>query len=462
MKTPLVAIIGRPNVGKSTLFNTLIGRNLSIVDETPGVTRDRIIETAEWNGREFNLVDTGGVDFDESQAFNIHIREQVDIAISLADVIVMVVDGEVGVHPHDIEIANLLRRAKKPLVLVVNKVDNKERSHNLYDFYKLKIGEPFPISSTQKLGLGDFLDAVVREFVPLPQSPRGSKVCKRERQQDEQLGDQKEETYSHTPKIAIIGKPNAGKSSIVNRLLGENRVMVSDIAGTTRDTIDAQITVNGKTYIITDTAGIRRKRSVETQTVEHYSVLRAIATIRNSDVVVLVLDATENLTEQDVRLLGYAHEAGKPSVVVVNKWDLIEKDTRSMNEYQKTLLRDLAFMSYFKSIYISAKTGQRIGEVMNAVEFVLQRAQTRITTGTLNNLLGGFVATTPPPLHLGKRPKFLYATQVSVHPPTFALFVSNREGVRSTYLRYLENCLRKSVDLTGTPIRFILKNRSEK
>ena len=442
MSIPIVAIIGRPNVGKSTLFNTLVGKNLSIVAPESGVTRDRLIERVEWAGTQFQLVDTGGIDFDETNAFSLHIREQVDIAISLAEVIIFLVDGSAGIHPYDTEIANLLRKQHKPIVLAVNKLDNKEREqNNLYDFYQLDIGQPMSLSCAQKLGIGDLLETVVNNFE--------KKVSIKDQDHD-------------SIKIAIIGKPNAGKSSIINSLLGTNRVMVSEIAGTTRDTVDISLSHNGKTYILTDTAGIRRKRSVETQTVEHYSVLRALATIRRSDVIVIVVDATENLTEQDVRLAGYAHEEGKPSVICINKWDLIEKDTHTMVAYSKTLLRDLAFMSYFKSIYISAKTGKRMGEVLNAVEFVLERTNTRITTGTLNNLIAGFVGTTPPPMHGGKRPKFFYSTQVSVAPPTFALFVNDIMAVKPTYLRYLENSLRKSIDLTGTPIKFVLRNRSEK
>ena len=431
--------MGRPNVGKSTFFNTLVGKTISIVDNTPGVTRDRIVEHAEWSGRNFQLVDTGGIDFDDKNTFNIHIREQVNIAIDLADVIVFLVDGQSGVHPDDVSVASLLRKSKKPIILAVNKVDNKNQASGLYDFYKLKIGDPMGISCTQKTGLGDLLDAIVSFF------PKN----------------EQKETIN-APKIAIIGKPNAGKSSIVNKLLGEKRVMVSEVAGTTRDTVDSNLTFNGKPYVLTDTAGIRRKRSVEIDSIEHYSVLRALATIRRSDVVVLVVDATEKLTEQDTRLLGYAHEEGKPSVVCINKWDLIEKNTHTMNEFTKHLKIDLAFMSYFKSIFISALTGQRIGEFMNAVEFVLDKAGTRITTGTLNSLINGFVATNSPPMVSGRRPKFFYSTQVSVHPPTFALFVNDKNLVQSTYLRYLENNLRKSVDLTGTPIKFVLRNRSEK
>ncbi|MCL2756288.1 MAG: ribosome biogenesis GTPase Der [Firmicutes bacterium] len=439
----LIAIVGRPNVGKSLLFNTLVGKRVSIVDDEAGVTRDRIIETAEWRNVKFNLVDTGGIDFDDKNAFNVHIREQVDIAIDLADAIIFLVDGKAGVTANDHEIATLLRKTKKPVILAVNKLDNNEKRDNvLYDFYKLKIGTPIGISCTQKLGLGDLLDAV---FNPLTgMEPKDG--------EDEQ----------RTPRIAIVGKPNAGKSSIINKLLGEKRVMVSEIAGTTRDTVDSTLRFEGRDYILTDTAGIRRKRSIEVQTIEHYSVIRALASIRNSDIVVLVVDASEGLTEQDVRLLGYADEQGKPSVLCINKWDLIEKDTHTMNAFKKKLNIDLAFMMYYKSIFISALTGQRIGEIMKAVEFVLERAQTRISTGQLNTLISGFVATTPPPMHAGKRPKFLYSTQVGVEPPTFALFINDKTLVKSSYLRYLENNLRKSIDLTGTPIRFLLRDRDEK
>jgi len=428
MKQPVVAIIGRPNVGKSTFFNLLVGKNLAIVDSTPGVTRDRIIEIAEWQNRTFNVVDTGGIDFDEKTEFNIHIREQVNIAIDLADVIVFLTDGSYGVHQDDEAIAKLLRKTKKPIILAVNKIDNNKR--DIYDFYKLGLGEPMAISCTQKTGLGDLLDKIVYDCGG-EQCSTSSEVAKR---------------------IAIVGKPNAGKSSILNKLLGENRVMVSDIPGTTRDTIDAQIRVDGKDYILTDTAGIRRKRSVEIETVEHYSVLRAIASIRNSDVTILVVDATEGLTEQDVRLIGYAHEAGKPSIVCINKWDLVEKDSHTINEYKRNLERDLAFMAYFVPIFISAKTGQRIGEIMKHVERVLENSEKRLATGTLNKLIMGFVATNP------SRAKFKYVTQVGVTPPTFALFVNDIKQVEKTYTKYLENCLRKAIDLTGTPVRFILRD----
>jgi len=396
------------------------------------------MDTAEFAGRKFMLVDTGGVDFDEANMWNAHIREQVDLAVDLADAIIFLVDGEFGIHPNDEEIAKMLRRVKKRAVLAVNKLDTLEKEQvALYDFYKLDMGEPLAISSTQKRGLGDLLERALENF--------------------------SEQDYStdvaETPRIAIVGRPNGGKSSIVNRLLGEKRVMVSEVSGTTRDTIDTPFKFHGRDYVLTDTAGIRRKRSIEVKTIEHYSVLRSLAAIRNSDFVILVVDVSEGLTEQDTRLLGYAHENGKPSLVVLNKWDLIEKDTHTINDFRNNLKRDLAFMPYFQEIFISALTGQRIGEIMKQVETILERAKTRISTGTLNNLIQGFVATTPPPSTSGKRPKFLYSTQVGVLPPTFALFVNDPTTIKSSYLRYLENNLRKSVDFRGTPIKMLLRER---
>ena len=434
MKQATVAIIGRPNVGKSTFFNTIAGKRLSIVDDSPGVTRDRVMTSVEWTGVTFTMVDTGGVDFSQEH-YQKHIREQVDIAISLADTIVMLVDAKAGLNQNDSEIAQMLRKSKKPLILAVNKADNRNMVDN--EFYKLGIKKMHFISCTQKTGLGDLLDDIVATFE----------------------SSAKEQEPTETKRIALVGRPNAGKSSILNKLVGEKRVMVSDQAGTTRDTIDTPFRFNGRDFILTDTAGIRRKRSIEEQTVEHYSVLRSLAAIRNSDVTVMVIDANEGLTEQDVRLIGYANEQGKPSVICINKWDLIEKDTHTINKFEKQLKIDLAFMSYFKSIYISALTGQRIGEIMKAVDFVLERAQTKITTGVLNTLIGQFVATTPPPFVGNKKAKFSYSTQIGVAPPTFALFVNDPEAVPSSYLRYLENCLRKSVDLTGTPVRMVLRSK---
>ena len=442
MNLPLIAIVGRPNVGKSSLFNAIIGKRTSIVSAESGVTRDRVMDTTEFAGHRFVLVDTGGVDFDERNLFSKHIREQVDIAVDLADYIIFLVDGQFGIHPDDVEIAKMLRRAKKRVTLAVNKLDTIEKENaSLYDFYKLDMGEPLGISSAQKRGLGDLLDRTLADAY----RPRI----------------EEENELKNPPRIAIVGRPNGGKSSIVNRLLGEKRVMVSEHSGTTRDSIDTPFRYNGQDFVLTDTAGIRKKSKIETKTVEHYSVLRSLAAIRNSDFVILVVDVTQGLTEQDVRLIGYAHENGKPSLVVLNKWDLIEKDTHTINKFRDDLKCDLSFMPYFQEIFISALTGQRIGEIMKQVTQILERAATRISTGTLNQLVQGFVATSPPPAHSGKRPKFFYATQVDVNPPTFALFVNHTDAVKSTYLRYLENNLRKSLDLRGTPIKFVLRARSE-
>lgn len=440
-KMPVVAIVGRPNVGKSTLFNTISENGKSIVDDLPGVTRDRIYADCEWTGYNFSLVDTGGVDF-ENSVFGAHIKEQVEIAVSIADVVIFVADGTVGLTSDDERVVKLLRGYQKPVVLCINKLDNQSlRDNTLAEFYKLGIGEPLPVSCAQKTGLGDLLDAVVTKLrvKNLLSAP----------------------TDADTPRIAIIGKPNAGKSSIVNALLGEKRVMVSDVAGTTRDAVDTPFNYHNKRYIITDTAGIRRKRSVEVETVEYYSVIRAINCIKNSDVVVLVVDATQGLTEQDVRLAGYIHEAGKPSVIAINKWDLVDKDAYTQIEFEKKIAADLAFMPYYQSIYISALTGKRLGEVMSKVEQVLATTQKRITTGQLNDIVLNAVAMTPPPVRAGGRPKFLYATQVSVAPPTFVLFVNNKDAVGRTYVRYLENTIRKSVDFAGTPVRILLRNREK-
>ena len=449
-RKPVVAVVGHPNVGKSTLFNVLSGRKVSIVDDEPGVTRDRIYAECEWCGYSFDLVDTGGVDFDEKNAFGVHIKEQVQIAVDIADCIIFVADGTVGITANDERVVKLLRSSKKPAVLCVNKLDNKTLEHNnLAEFYKLGLGQPFPVSCTQKSGLGDMLDAVVSHIKKIDT-----------------------ENMGETERIAIIGKPNAGKSSIVNAILGEKRVMVSPVSGTTRDAVDTPFNYNGKPYILTDTAGIRRKRSVEIETVEHYSVLRAISAIKNSDAAVLVIDAAESITEQDVRLAGIIHEEGKPSVIAVNKWDTEgvfgaaespkEKDKPYYQlEFQKNLQRDLAFMPYFKSIYISALTGKRIGEVMQAVTEVLATAKKRITTGQLNTIVLSAVGTTPPPMAGGKRPKFLYATQAAVSPPTFVLFAKNSAAVQRQYLRYIENTIRKSVDFTGTPIRILVRDKEE-
>jgi GTP-binding protein len=396
-----------------------------------------------WAGRAFTLIDTGGVDFDISNAFAKHIREQVDIAIDLADVIVFVVDGESGIVSADSDVANMLRKSKKPIVLCVNKLENKNRENEMFEFYDLHLGDPIAVSCTQRRGLGDLLDGVIAHFPP-----------------DSATENLDESTQP--VRIAIIGKPNAGKSSITNRLLGTNRTMVSDIAGTTRDSIDTPFRYDNADFILTDTAGVRRKRSIEVQTVEHYSVLRAMAAIRNSHVSVLVIDATEGITEQDVRLAAFVHNEGKPSVICINKWDAAnDPDTpeksRLFLKWTDDLAEALAFMPYFKAIFTSALTGQRISEIMRAVNEVIENTRRRVTTGKLNQMIANYVSINPPP-----RTKVKYATQVATNPPTFAIFVSKKQFLPPTYERYLENCLRKENNFTGTPIRILIRENTPK
>lgn len=438
MKKPLVAIVGRPNVGKSSFFNKVCGKRISIVEDTPGVTRDRIYADAEWAGRSFTLVDTGGLDPKSTDLFQDNIRKQADIAIELADVIVFMVDGREGVLPLDHQVANILRQSKKPVVLIANKLDNNEITH-LYDFFELGIGMPYGISCTQSKGLGDALDEIVKHF-PMNQAEEKSKAIR----------------------IALVGRPNAGKSSITNRILGEERVVVSPIAGTTRDAIDTPFRYKGQDYIIIDTAGIRRQRGIEQGTVESYSVLRALDAIEKSDVVVLVFDASEEITEQDVRLAGLVHESGKPSVIVLNKWDLVQKDTHTILQFEKNMQEKLAYMSYFKTVYVSALTGKRFGDIMENVEKVYENANRRITTGVLNELLQEALLSNDPPSRSGKRLKILFVTQADVHPPTFVFFANDAKLMHFSYLRYLENKFRAAIDFSGTPIKMIVKNSSEK
>lgn len=439
MKKPTVAVVGRPNVGKSTFFNAIAGRRISIVKDEPGVTRDRIYADAEWSGYAFSLIDTGGLDFRVKDDFQKNITRQVELAIEFADVVLFFTDGKQGLVPDDYEVAKLLRNYNVPTVLVVNKIDNNE-IENTYEFYGLGLGEPMAISSELNRGIGDVLDRVVAHFK--------TKI-------DPTVSEQK-------TRIAIVGKPNAGKSSIVNKLLGEDRVMVSDVAGTTRDSIDSPFKYNKKDYVLVDTAGIRRKRSIDEGTVELYSVIRSLDAIRNSDVAVLIIDAAEGVTEQDVKIAGFIHEEGKPSVVVINKWDLVEKDPKSLKEFTDKLEDDLKFMKYFVPIFISAKTGQRIGKLMEAVEEVYENAGFRIATGVLNEIVQKAVLTNEPKTSKGRRLKIFYITQVSVYPPTFILFVNNKDLVHFSYVRYLENSLRSNINLKGTPIRLILKNKGEK
>lgn len=435
---PLVAIVGRPNVGKSSLFNRFCGKRISIVEDTPGVTRDRIYADAEWAGRSFTIVDTGGLDPKSSDVFQSDIRRQANIAIDLADVIVFMVDGREGVLPLDFEVSNILRQSKKPIVLIVNKLDNNE-TEMLYDFYQLGMGEPIAISCTLSKGLGDALDEIVKHF---PQN----EVAMTEK----------------AVKIAIVGRPNAGKSSITNRLLGEERVVVSPVAGTTRDAIDTPFRFNNTEYVVIDTAGVRRQRGVDHGTIESYSVLRTMDAINRANVVLIVFDASEEISEQDIRLAGMVHESGKPSVIVLNKWDLVNKDSYTMLTYEKMLQEKLSYMSYFKPVYASALTGKRFGEIMGTVETVLQNANRRISTSVLNQLLQEAILSNDPPSRAGRRLKIMYATQSDVNPPTFVFFANEAKLMHFSYLRYLENRFRAAIDFSGTPIKMVVKSSSDK
>lgn len=437
MKKPLVAIIGRPNVGKSTFFNKIVGKRISIVDDTPGVTRDRVYASAEWTGYYFNLIDTGGLDYSSDDVFQNDIHKQAKIAVDLADVIVFMVDGREGVTKNDEEVSTFLRRTNKPIVLVVNKLDNFEVDKT-YDFYTLGIGDPMPLSCAQSKGIGDILDEIVKHF--------------------EQKNENDE---TSTFKVAVVGRPNAGKSSIINKILGEERVLVSDVAGTTRDAVDTPFRWNKKDCLIIDTAGLRRQRSYDNQSIEAYSVLRSYDAIDRADVVLIVFDANEEITEQDVRIAGYVHEAGKPSVIIMNKWDLIEKDNSTVKKYKNNLSEQLAFMDYFKPIFISAKTGQRFGDIMQTAYDVFENASKRIQTGLLNEVLANAVLANEPPYRNGRKVKISYITQTSTNPPTFVLFVNDERALHFSYVRYLENYLRKSVDFSGTPIKIIVRGKSE-
>ena len=438
MKKPLVAIVGRPNTGKSTFFNKICGKRISIVDDLPGVTRDRIYADAEWCGHGFTMVDTGGLDVKSEDTFQKSIKTQAQIAIDLADVIVFVVDGMSGIVPADYEVAELLRKTNKNVVLVVNKLDRFE-VEKTYDFYSLGLGEPYPISCAQSKGLGEVLDAIVTHFPNKYDLEEENKVIK----------------------IAVVGRPNAGKSSIVNRILGEDRVLVSNIAGTTRDAIDSNFRYNGKDYTIIDTAGMRRQRSVLKESVEGYSVIRSMEAIKRADIVLIVFDASEEISEQDVRIAGYVHEENKPSIVIMNKWDLIEKDGNTINDYQKMLADKLAFMGYFKPLFLSALTGKRLEKIMPTINEVWENSSRRITTGTLNEIIQKAILAQEPPSKKGKRLKIMYSTQAETNPPTFVIFVNDATLLHFSYERFLENRLRAAVNFEGTPIKLIFKNRKE-
>lgn len=437
MSKPLVAIVGRPNVGKSTFFNRIVGQRISIVEDTPGVTRDRLYADAEWCGHSFTLIDTGGLEIKSEDVMWSHIRAQAQIAVETADVIVFMLDGKTGLTHEDYEVAAYLRKSRKPILLVVNKLDNNEQ-HLLYDFYELGLGEPIGISAGQAKGLGDVLDEIVKL-----------------------TGKYETEEKEEALKIAVVGKPNAGKSSLVNKLLGYDRVIVSDIAGTTRDAIDTRIKIGDKEYILIDTAGIRRKRSVE-EDLEQYGVMRSLGAVRRADVCLIVIDSSEELSEQDVKIAGYVHEQGKPSVVVMNKWDVVEKDTYTIEKYNRKLKEELKFMDYFIPTYVSAKTGKRVDNLIKLAERAYENASRRISTGLLNDVLREAILTNEPPSKNGKRLKIYYVTEVSANPPTFVIFVNDDTLMHFSYRRYLENALRRSFDFEGTPIRLIIRNKNEK
>lgn len=435
MANPLVAIVGRPNVGKSTFFNKVAGRKISITEDRPGVTRDRLYADATWRDKTFTMVDTGGIELKSEDSMWRHIFKQAEVAIDTADVILFFTDGKEGLVASDYDVAAMLRRCKKPVVLVVNKIDEYS-PEKVFEFYSLGLGEPFPVSGEHSQGIGDVLDEVVKNF------PSG------ESEPDDSL------------KIAVVGKPNAGKSSFVNKILGFERTIVSDIAGTTRDAIDTKFTVNGKKYTIIDTAGIRKKSAVDDD-VEYYSVMRAFDAVRRADVSVLVVDSTQGLTEQDVKIIGYVHEQGKPSVIVMNKWDLVEKDTNTINKFEEKLKQDLKFMDYFKSVYISAKTGQRAEKVLSLAAEAYEHASTKVATGSLNDVMMDAIRLNEPPSYNGKRLRIFYTTQVGVRPPVFALYVNDSTLMHFSYERYLENTIRNAYDFSGTPIKIVMREKNK-
>ncbi len=439
MSKPIVAIVGRPNVGKSTLFNALAGEMISIVKDTPGVTRDRIYANIDWTGHQFTMIDTGGIEPDSNDIILKQMREQAQIAIDTADVIIFMTDIKQGLVDADSKVADMLRRSGKPIVLVVNKVDNFQKMEaDVYEFYNLGIGDPYAISSANKSGFGDMLDQVVEYF--------------------DELEDLDED--DDTPKVAIIGKPNVGKSSIINKLAGDNRAIVSDIAGTTRDAIDTKLEFDGKEYVFIDTAGMRRKSKVK-EDIERYSVIRAVTAVERADVVIVVIDAVEGITEQDAKIAGIAHDNGKGIIVAVNKWDAIEKTDKTVYKYKEDIKKILSFMPYAEVIFISAKTGQRFAKIFEAIDVVISNATLRIETGTLNQIMAEAVALQQPPSDKGRRLKLLYITQVGVKPPTFVIFVNDRQLMHFSYTRYIENKIREAFGFTGTPLKFIIRERKE-
>ena len=440
MSKPVVAVVGRPTVGKSTLFNALAGEMISIVKDTPGVTRDRIYADVSWLDKEFTLIDTGGIEPESKDIILSQMREQAQIAIDTADVIIFLTDVRQGLLDADSKVANMLRRSAKPVILAVNKVDNFDKfMPDVYEFYNLGIGDPVPISASSRLGLGDMLDKVTALF---PESAG-------------------EESEDERPRVAIVGKPNVGKSSIINKLLGRQRVIVSDIAGTTRDAIDTEITHNGKEYVFIDTAGLRRKNKIKEE-LERYSIIRTVTAVERADVVLVVIDAAEGVTEQDAKIAGIAHERGKGIIIVVNKWDAIEKNDKTMREYESRVRQILSFIPYAEIMYVSAQTGQRLPKLFDKIDMVMENQTLRVATGVLNEIMMEAVAMQQPPSDKGKRLKLYYITQVSVKPPTFVIFVNDKELMHFSYTRYLENKIREAFGFKGTSLKFFIRERRER
>lgn len=439
MSKPIVAVVGRPNVGKSTLFNRLAGSMISIVEDTPGVTRDRVYADVEWLNYNFTLIDTGGIEPETNDLMLQHMRTQAEIAIDIADVIMFVVDVRAGLTDSDFKVADMLRRSKKPVVLVVNKVDNYDKmQYDVFEFYNLGLGEPYGVSAANGTALGDPLDAVVSFFAP------------HDKNEDEEI-----------TRIAIIGKPNVGKSSLINKILGEERCIVSDIPGTTRDAIDTRVKFDGKEYIFIDTAGLRKKSKIK-EDLERYSIVRTVAAIEKADIVVLMIDAVEGITEQDAKIAGIAHERGKGAIIAVNKWDSVDKDDKTMYRYMDTVQEKLSYMTYAPCVFISAKTGQRINKLFETIDVVIQNQNLRVQTGVLNEILYDATAMNQPPSDKGHRLKIYYMTQVSVKPPTFVMFINDKELMHFSYTRYIENQIREAFGFKGTPIRMLARERKEK
>ena len=440
MSKPVVAIVGRPNVGKSTLFNVIAGDTISIVKDTPGVTRDRIYADCTWLDMNFTLIDTGGIEPESQDVILSQMREQAEIAIASADVIIFIVDVRQGLQDADSKVADMLRRSRKPVVLAVNKVDSMAKFGNdVYEFYNLGIGDPLPVSAASRLGIGDLLDAVAKYFD----------------------AEKMEEEEDDRPRIAVVGKPNVGKSSLINKLLGENRVIVSDIAGTTRDAVDTEIVHNGTSYVFIDTAGLRRKNKIKEE-LERYSIIRTVTAVERADIVVVVIDASEGVTVQDAKIAGIAHERGKGVIVAVNKWDAVEKNDKTIYQYTNKLKEVLSFMPYAEYIFISAATGQRLGKLFDLIDTVRQNQNLRVATGVLNEIITEAVAMQQPPSDKGKRLKIYYGTQVAVKPPTFVIFVNNKELMHFSYTRYLENQIRSAFGFRGTPLKFLMRERKVK